>query len=183
MNEQQNKPKRRKAGCIFALSAIPILLALVAGVFIALSLRMPYDAPLARMYRAETEVRALAKAVDTYYGMYKEYPPAGKEGLQMATRFLSARANYFPKGPPPDPWGHSYRYAPGNAYETPSSEALRSPDGFHAPGAYQVYSEGADGKSGFDGRGGEEDNITSWDQAKSWRGAYKELNRQFMKGR
>ncbi|NIA14000.1 MAG: hypothetical protein GWP08_07960 [Nitrospiraceae bacterium] len=150
---------------------------------VLISLRMPEDAPLARMYRTEADLTGLARALDGYYAEHGQYPPAGPEGLRMATEHLSKIAAYFPSGPPPDAWDRPYCYVPAAQYDDPGAGALRSEDGHCAPGAYQLYSLGADGASGIDREAARHDNICNWDKTKPWRRVYRKMNKAFMRER
>ena len=151
-------------------------------VLVARGSRMPEDAPLARMYRAETDITALAKAVEAYFEVQGLYPSAGTDGLRLATEFLSSKALYFPQGPPLDPWGRPYQYVSHDHYEEPGSVALRSPAGYWAPDHYQLYSKGADGDAGIDDPSKQRDNVCNWDREKSWRAVYKALQETFDEG-
>ncbi len=163
----------RKRGCLYvALVAAGILVAL-AAVYTLAALRMPQDAPLARMYRTEADIAFLAHAVEAYRAETGAYPPAGRDGLQLATKRLSRAADYVPDGPPPDAWGHPYIYVPNTQYAEPGSQAMRCGGGYCAPDTFQIYSMGSDGDAGLDDTARQSDNITSWDSAKSWRAAYR----------
>lgn len=144
---------------------------------------LPDDAPAARMYRAEADIAALARAVDAYYQQHGVYPPAGEAGLRLAIETISGRAPYFAGGPPPDPWGRPYRYVPHTQYGDPNSGALESLDGYFAPTGYQIYSDGADGAPGLERPEGQHDNICNWDAAKSWRPLYREMTEQYLADR
>ena len=181
--------KRRWGLGLAAVAAMA--LAAVGAAYLIAALRMPYDAPLARMYRTEADLAFLAKAVDTYKRDNGQYPPAGADGLRRATDHLSRHANYVPEGPPPDSWGHYYYYVPATQYAEPESAALkcgdarssaaRSSAAYCAPDTYQLYSAGADGDPGLDAAEGRRDNICNWDRSKPWRAAYRDLNRAFMR--
>jgi len=154
-------------------------LLVVLAVYFIVAVRLPEDAPLARMYRTEADLAGLAKAVDTYFRDHGGYPPAGPEGLRAATDNLSRNANYFPHGPPPDAWGRPYHYVPHAAYEADPT-ALKAGGAHCAPDSYQLYSAGADGEAGIDEPGRRRDNICTWDETRSWRAVYGESNREFM---
>ncbi|MCP4638896.1 MAG: hypothetical protein GY851_00610 [bacterium] len=170
-------PKRRRCRSILLVVGAP--LALVVAVYAAKAIRMPQDAPLARMYRTEAELAALVKAVDTYRGDHGAYPPAGAEGLRAATDHLSRNVLYLPDGPPLDGWRRAYHYVPSTCYENAGSGAFRGAEGFHAPGRYQIYSVGADGQAGIDNAEARRDNVTSWDSGKSWRNTYQALQKAY----
>ena len=154
----------------------------MAGVAL-MSLRTPEDAPLARMYRTEADLTGLARAVDGFYAEHGQHPPAGPEGLRMATEYLSKVAAYFPAGPPPDAWDRPYCYVPAAQYDDAGAGALRSRDGYYAPGSYQLYSLGADGASGTEQEAASHDNICHWDETKPWRTVYRRKNKAFMRER
>lgn len=157
--------------------------ATLAGWMLVSAARLPQDAPLAQMYRAEAGLAALMKAVETYQAAYGAYPPAGREGLRQAAAHLSGAANFLPDGPPLDPWGRDYVYAPSREYDVADSLALRDESGFYSAQTYQLYSMGADGDPGIDQPGARRDNISNWDPEKPWRSVYKERNRLFMRER
>ena len=174
---------RRLGGCLPLVVVLCVFGLILASFYLLLSLRMPEDAPLARMYRTEADIAFLKKAVENYHALKGVYPPAGPEGLLEATRLLSAKANYLPDGPPPDGWGRPYRYVPHAQYGEPQWQAIRCGDACCAPDTYQIYSEGADGDPGIDDPAKRQDDICSWDESKAWRTAYREANKAFMKTR
>jgi len=152
----------------------------VVAVYCLVALRLPEDAPLARMYRTEADLSALTKAVDSYFESHGSYPPGGLDGLRLATDHLSRNVAYFPYGPPNDSWSRSFTYVPHNEYQAPESQALQRDGVFFAPETYQLYSAGADGVAGVDDPAGQADNIVSWDTAKSWRAKYRDLNKRYL---
>lgn len=154
-----------------------------AALYCIVALRLPEDAPLARMYRTEADLAALAKAVDLYFEADKAYPPGGPEGLRLATDHLSRNAAYFPYGPPNDAWAEPFTYVPHKEYGKTDLQALRHDGVFLAPETYQLYSTGADRASGVDDPAGQADNVTSWDEAKSWRAKYQTLNKRYLDGK
>jgi len=149
----------RGKGCVFVAAAIVLVGAAALGVltaYVAYARRIPADSPLARMYRTEADLAALAKAVDAYRAAYGAYPDAGQEGLRKACAALSEIANYLPDGPPLDGWNRPFHYAPVAEQD-----------------AYRLHSAGAlDSESGF---------IVHGDPEKSWRPHYRALQREFMK--
>lgn len=132
-----------------------VLTAAAAGLAFAAwqAIRVPMDAPVPRMYRAETDLEALAKALSYYQEDHGEAPPPGDAGLRMATDHLSKLAGYFPEGPPLDPWGRPYRYEERN-------------------GAKLLRSLGRDGEPGTD------DDIFHGMAAQPWRAHYRTLQRE-----
>jgi hypothetical protein len=158
-----------------ALLAIAVLG--VATAWLLLARRLPYDAPLARMYRTEADIAFLVTAVDTYFRDTGAYPPTGQEGLRLATDHLSRTANYIPHGPPADAWGNTYHYVSHEHYAEPGSGALQYADQYCAPERYQLYSPGADGDPGLGDPSKQRDNICSWDASKPWRRVYRAANK------
>ena len=145
------------------------------------SMRLPADAPLARMFRTEAELRVLVKAVDTYHQTYGAYPPPGSEGLLKAVAHLDRNVNYLPSGPPTDGWDRPFHYVPGDRYNEPGSDTLRDTTLYpYSPDTYQIYSLGADGKAGTGESSEQRDNITNWDDMRPWRTIYRELNRTYL---
>ena len=172
--------ERRRRGClVLAFLGGTCLLVLLAG-YLIVAVRLQQDAPLARMYRTEADLAGLVKAVDAYFRDHGQYPPAGPEGLRLATDHLSRKANYFPHGPTPDAWGRPYHYVPHTAYDADPA-ALRDQRGYGAPDSYQLYSMGADGDAGVDDPEKQGDNICSWEEGRSWRAAYRARNKDFMR--
>ncbi|HOJ33372.1 MAG TPA: type II secretion system protein GspG [Candidatus Hydrogenedentes bacterium] len=168
---------------------LPLATAAVFLPFVALfalyiqAKRLPTDAPLARMYRAEADIAVLAYAVEVYKDRYGMYPPAGVDGLRIAAQSLSEVASYFGGAPPTDPWDNPYHYIPHTQYTDPKSEALRGPTGFFAPDTFQLYSLGADSDTGVQNPRALRDNITSWDTHRSWRDVYRALTQQYVQQR
>ena len=174
------KPRIRTGGwfllAIFALAGASLL-------WIWVALRVPGDSPMARAYRTEATLASLAKAVDTYHERHKTYPPAGQVGLRMATRELSGEANYMPGEPALDAWGMPFQYIPYYDYEAPGVPSVHQHGLYFAPGAYQLYSLGADMKSSREGAGYGRDDVVSWDTNKPWRETYKEQQQTYMQER
>ncbi|MBN2312242.1 MAG: hypothetical protein JXR94_24900, partial [Candidatus Hydrogenedentes bacterium] len=111
------------------------------------------------------------------------YPPAGPDGLRLATDSLSRGAPYLPEGPPNDAWGRPFHYVPHTEYGRPGSGAMCADDGtFYAPTAFQVYSLGGDGRAGVDNPGERQDNISNWEPARPWRAVYRQRQQAFRKG-
>ena len=162
-----------------------VTLVCVAAVVVSAALfyfagRMPLDAPLARMYRAETDITALANAVEQYRDRTGALPPRGIDGLALATQAVSTEMSYFAEGAPADPWGRPYVYVPAAAYDAADSGALRDADGgFCAPDGYQVYCLGADGLTGAFGDPARRDDITGWEAERPWREAYRALHADY----
>lgn len=174
-----SEPRRRLWKVVLFLMAGAGIL--VAGVCLILAGRLPEDAPLARMYRTEATLAALARAIDGYHAARGAWPPPGPDGLRMATDHLSRVAGYLPDGPPPDAWGRPFVYVPNGAYVEPGSQALQDEQGrYHAPDSYQVYSTGGDGDPGLEQRGAAADNIVHWDDSRPWRALYRSMNDAFM---
>ena len=134
---------------------------------------------MAQLYRTEVGLTALVTAVESYKQDLGNYPPAGQEGLRLATRHLSKNANYMPDEQALDAWGHPYVYVPSDAYAQPNSGALQVQGVYLAPNTFQIYSPGMDNDPGFEAPLRRRDNVTSWEPDRPWRGAYKELHKQF----
>ncbi len=158
-------------------------LAMLAGYFVYDALHTPSDAPIARMYRSEADLRSLVTALDAYLDAHGSLPPAGQDGLKMATDLLSEKGHYMPGGPPADGWGRAFTYIPSEQYSESDSAALKIDGKFFAPDSYQVYSRGEDGDHGIAGSDGAKDNINNWDTEKKWRDHYRSLNERFMSDR
>jgi hypothetical protein len=153
--------------------------AAAAIVFFLISTGRDPDSPLARMYRTEADLTALKKALNMYYAEYHIYPPAGPQGLRLATDFMSRKGRYLPGGPPPDAWDRPYFYVPSAEYAANDEVAIKNGEQFLAPDTYQLYSRGADGLTGALGASGGKDNIVSWDDSKRWRTEYDRLQSEW----
>lgn len=176
-----SRAHRLRRGCAWAGAVALAVVAATVVVYLFVALRLPEDAPLARMYRTEAELTVLANAVANYRVAYGDYPPAGNEGLESAVAHLTRKVNYLPGGPPTDAWGRGYVYIPSRQYAY-FSDALRDDEGAYcAPDTFQVYSCGADGSSGSDQPQARRDNITSWEPKKPWRALYKELTGRYLR--
>ncbi len=174
---------RIRRGCAMGGAVVLAVVAAGAAVYLFVALRLPEDAPLARMYRTEAELTVLANAVANYRATHGEYPPAGVEGLEMAVAHLTRHVNYLPGGPPTDAWDRPYVYIPSRQYAY-FADALRDDQGVYcAPDTFQVYSCGADGSSGVEQPEARRDNITGWQHERPWRAYYKELTRQYLRPR
>ena len=173
----------RRRTCLVAFLVPAAAAALLLAGLIVWSLRMPRNAPLARMYRTEVDLTVLVNAVEAYHGEHGVYPPAAAEGLRLATDRLSGQVDYLPEGIPCDAWGNPFHYVPARDYAQPGSGALRSQEGYFAPDTFQIYSGGGDGDAGIDAADPRRDNIHSWDSDKSWRATYHEYQRVFAEGR
>lgn len=172
-----------RRGCFAAVLLVAAGSLAVLAVLLIPAWRLPQDAPLAQMYRTEADLTVLVKALDTYRAGQGGYPPAGPEGLRMATDYLSKTGHYMPQGPPTDGWDRPFVYVPSEAYAAPGSVALSGAAGYFAPSTYQVYSLGADGAAGLRVEAERADNITSWESVKPWRTVYRKLNADFMAAR
>jgi len=182
MTSNSETPFRRQSlrGCR-CLVLIPLLLVTAGAVYLGLSeWFVPDGSPLARMYRTEADLTALATVIRMYHNAHGVYPPGGPPGFQAAIRDISKSTQYFPDGAPPDAWGHPYRYIPNSEYEGVGSGALRASDrGYFAPDTFQLYSTGMDGQAGVDEPEARRDNITSWDESRPWRRLYGERQRTY----
>lgn len=169
-----------RRGCFFAVFGALIIFFSIGVTGLILAISTPQDSPRARMFRTEADLRALITAVETYKSALGAFPPAGPEGLRLATEFLSRNVDYLPGGPPLDAWGNAYQYAPATAYNSPGSPALKDDSGYFAPGSYQIYSPGMDGDAGMEETLKQRDNISSWDIQRSWRSVYTERQKKFL---
>ncbi len=168
-----------RKGCL-PLVALAVFLPFAALLLLYVQARLlPSDAPLARMYRAESTLAALARAVESYHEQYGTYPTPGTDGLRAAIHALSRVASYFGGDLPPDPWDRPYHYVPNSHYAEPDSDALSKDGSFFAPDSFQIYSAGADGLTGKDNPDAMRDNITCWDTSRPWRSVYRVLTREF----
>ncbi len=172
--------RRTKTGCFFAAFFAIILFFSGVMSFWIVSIATPEDSPRARMFRTEADLRALKTAIETYHNEYGAYPPGGPKGLQKAINFLSRHVNYLPDGGPGDAWGNPFHYVPASQYDLPDSGALRGDHGWYAPDTYQLYSPGMDGYPGFEETLKQRDNITSWDENRSWRDLYSQRQRKYL---
>jgi len=123
------------------VSIIGLLMALVGPRFIR-------GQEQAEVKAAAAQVELLSTALDTFRLDVGRYPTT-QEGLAALVQrpFGLDRWDgpYLKKGVPTDPWGHAYFYrSPGDGGRT-----------------FDVYSLGADGAPGGDGKNRD---ITSWDQ-------------------
>ncbi len=103
----------------------------------------------ARVTTAKAQLRQISNALDLYRLDNSHYPST-EQGLEALVREPSGHPeprNWNPEGymnsVPTDPWGNEYQYV------SPGSE-----------GPYDLYSMGADGRSGGDGVNAE---ISVWD--------------------
>ena len=159
---------------IWALLVSGAFLLVAVGISMWRSSQMPEEAPLARMYRAETDLTALGRAVEAYHREHGTYPPPGTEGLVVAIETVSRHADYYGGGPMLDPWERPYVYLPHTAYDELESLALVDADGsYRFPETFQLYSRGASGEAAID------DTIVFRDTDRPWRDAYKELHHAY----
>lgn len=147
---------------------IALLVVVVAALILIPGFTRDTDSPVARMYRTEADLVALANAIDAYYEAKGVYPPAGEAGVAVALEHISQTVDYFPGGPPLDGWGRAFHYVPHFAYATSDSGALKA-GSYFAPDSYQLYSFGADGDAAS-----RNDNITSWEPDRPWRNVYRD---------
>lgn len=165
--------KRTLAGCV---AAALLVIAVAMAVLLVPAWLRPSDGPLARMFRTEADLTSLSHAVDVYRDQEGAYPPPGLDGLERAVAALSRNMDYFAKGPPHDAWDLPYIYVPAAEYADEPRKALKDEaGGWFAPDTFQLYSAGADGEAGLTDPEAQRDNITSWDEGKSWRKIYRDL--------
>lgn len=171
----QTSTSRKK---IAWLAGLVLVACAIAYVLKAIS--VPFDSPIARMYRTEADLTMLSMAIEFYHAEWEVYPPAGDAGLDLAAAVISQQAIYLPSGPPPDGWARSFVYVPHDAYANSDSGALSQDDAYFAPETFQLYSLGVDGLSGAQDWANYQDNILSWDTTKSWRALYEQLQQSFL---
>ncbi|MCB1345636.1 MAG: type II secretion system major pseudopilin GspG [Rhodobacter sp.] len=140
----QARRLRRDAGLtLIELMVVVVILALLAVVIVPRVIDRPDQA---RAARAQSDIAAIASALNLYRLDTGAYPSTEQGLAALVTRPNPAPANWADGGylerVPQDPWGHPYLYlAPG------------------VHGAFDIVSQGADGESG--GSGADAD-ITSW---------------------
>lgn len=182
-SNSENPPRRRSfalRGCLIAALLVALPMGAIAVYMGASAWLVPQGSPLARMYRTEADLTALATVIRMYHEAHGVYPPGGPLGFQMAIQDLSKSTQYFPGGAPPDAWGYPYQYIPLNEYERAGSTALRASTGsFFAPDTFQLYSTGMDGQTGVDDPQARRDNVTNWEESKPWRDVYRERQRTY----
>lgn len=171
--------REKKNGCILTVIFGGMSLFACLLSYLVISISTPQGSPMAQLYRTEVGLTALVKAVETYKNDLGVYPPAGQEGLTLATRHLSRNANYMPEQQDVDSWGHPYIYVPASDYAQPNSGAMRERDAYFAPDTFQIYSVGLDGDAGQEAPLRRRDNVTSWESDRPWRPVYKELHKQY----
>src|SRR2546422_461060 len=140
-----NRKFREAAFTLIELLLVLVILGILAAIVVP---KFAGRTEQAKVRAAETQISAFSTALgifETDNGYY----PKGKDGLQdLRTQPRDAQnwhAPYMEKDIPPDPWGHPYIYVcPGK----------------HNPSGCDLYSVGPDGREG------NEDDITNWQQRK-----------------
>ena len=109
----------------------------------------------AKSATARTQIELLGLALDNYRLDSGAYPTTeqGLDALQTKPMRepvpLSWRGPYLKKAVPTDPWGNEYIYiAPGE----------------HNPDSYDLYSTGADGQPGGEGK---DSDVANWDETRA----------------
>ena len=135
----------RRAFTLVELLLVLVILGILAAIVVP---KFAGRTEQAKVRAAETQISAFSTALgifETDNGYY----PKGKDGLQdLRTQPRDAQnwhGPYMEKDIPLDPWNHPYIYVcPGK----------------HNPSGYDLYSPGPDG------RDGNEDDMTNWQQKK-----------------
>ncbi len=135
----------RRAFTLVELLLVLVILGILAAIVVP---KFAGRTEQAKQRAAETQISAFSTALGIYETDNGAYPK-GKDGLQdLRTQPRDAQnwhGPYLEKDIPLDPWGHPYIYVcPGK----------------HNPSGYDLYSIGPDGREG------NEDDITNWQQKK-----------------
>lgn len=160
------------------MAAPPVILVLAIFAVVAWKLvsgsRMPLDSPVPMMYRTEAQMQSLLSAIDKHHKMYGEYPPSGVPGQKAAVDSLNATVKYL-TGLPRDAWGRHFIYIRAADYNK-EIRAMKNPDTgrFFNPETYQLYSTGMDAATSPD------DNINNWDNTRSWRKVYENMQKMWV---
>ena len=139
------RPAATQAFTLVELLLVLVILGILAAIVVP---KFAGRTEQAKQRAAETQISAFSTALgifETDNGYY----PKGKDGLQdLRTQPRDAQnwhGPYMEKDIPSDPWNHPYIYVcPGK----------------HNPSGYDLYSVGPDGREG------NEDDITNWQQKK-----------------
>ena len=136
----------RSGFTLIEVLVVMIILTILAAVVVPRVIGRTEDA---RRARAVSDIESFGTALDMYKTDNGEYPTT-EEGLQALrvapTSAKSWNGPYLKKALAPDPWGHDYLYT--------------SP-GEHNPDSYDLYSTGADGQPGGEGKDAD---ISNWDE-------------------
>ena len=138
---------RRSAFTLIELLLVMVILGILAAIVVP---KFANRGEQARQTAAKTQIGAFSTALSAFE-VDNGYYPRGKDGLQALIQKPNDAQNW--RGPyleekggiPNDPWGHPY------LYECP---------GKHNTSGYDISS------AGFDGREGNEDDITNWQLGK-----------------
>ena len=138
-------PRQAQAFTLVELLLVLVILGILAAIVVP---KFAGRTEQAKQRAAETQISAFSTALgifETDNGYY----PKGKDGLQDLRAQPRDAQNwhgpYMEKDIPLDPWNHPYIYVcPGK----------------HNPSGYDLYSVGPDGREG------NEDDITNWQQKK-----------------
>jgi len=188
MTKTGRQPRRSSRGSRMVLAiAGAVVLCMVGAVVLQFwsGSRLPLDSPVPMMYRTEAQMQSLVSAIEKHHKMHGEYPPSGIEGQQAAVDALNATVLYLTELPR-DAWNRHFVYVRADDYNVDSLGAVRnrSTETFYNPGTYQLYSLGMDGgwvrdDDPADPQSPNRDNVNNWDRARSWRGAYRERQREY----
>jgi general secretion pathway protein G len=99
----------------------------------------------AKVTAAQSQISSIELALDAFEVDNGYYPKSLNELIEAPANSAGWKGPYLKKGVPLDPWGNAY------TYEYP---------GKHNGSGYDILSNGPDG------RGGTDDDINNWDNAK-----------------
>jgi general secretion pathway protein G len=146
-SETRTLRRTQRAFTLVELLLVMVILAILAGIVLP---KFSNRGEQARQTAAKTQIAAFSTALSAFE-VDNGYYPRGKEGLQALIQKPSdAQSWHGPYleekgGIPNDPWGRPY------TYECP---------GKHNVNSYDISS------MGFDGREGNEDDVTNWQLGK-----------------
>ena len=148
MKIQNSFRMRRASQQAFTLVEMLLVLVIIGTLAAIVVPKLAGRSEQARLTAAQTQISAFGTALDAFE-VDNGYYPKGKDGLndllQQPRDATSWKGPYLKSEIPLDPWGNAYNY------ECP---------GKNNPNGYDLYSAGPDK------RPGNEDDITSWSQAK-----------------
>lgn len=130
-------PLRRSAENGFTLVELMVVIVIIGLLATVVIINVLPATDQAAVTKAKADVATLEQGVEMYRLNRMRYP-SGDEGLQAVVR------EGYVKRLPKDPWGHPYRYAvPGRNGRS-----------------FDIYSTGADGKDGGEGKDAD---VGNWD--------------------
>lgn len=141
--ERQDRPARRG----FTLAEIMVVLVIIGLLATLVTVNVNGYLVKARQTTARKDIATICEALDAYRAMTARYP-TNEEGLAILTKPTPGSPDPLLKSGQnlTDPWGRPYQY------NQPGRE-----------GPYEVFTYGADGKSGGEG---EEADLFNWDLKK-----------------